>query len=124
MLQNYLLATLRSVTTRKGFSLLNIVGLAIGLSASLLILQYVKDELSYDDFHAHRDRIYRVRFDAYRNGLKIFECATAFPRVAPMLKAEFPEVATAITVFIAFATVSYQSAKAAFTNPVTSLRYE
>ncbi len=102
MLPNYLLTTLRSVTTRKGFSLLNIVGLAIGLSASLLILQYVKDELSYDDFHAHRDRIYRVRFDAYRNGQKIFECATAFPRVAPMLKAEFPEVEDATRLYLRY----------------------
>ncbi len=102
MLQNYLLTTLRSVTTRKGFSLLNIVGLAIGLSASLLILQYVKDELSYDDFHTQRDRIYRVRFDAYRNGQKIFECATAFPRVAPMLKADFPEVEDATRLYLRY----------------------
>ncbi len=53
MLKNYLLTTWRSISKRKGFTLLNILGLSIGLAASLLILQYVKDELSYDDFHEH-----------------------------------------------------------------------
>lgn len=71
MIKNYLTTTVRNILKRKGFSLLNIVGLAIGLSASLLILQYVKDELSYDDFHANADRIYRVQFDAYRKRLPV-----------------------------------------------------
>lgn len=102
MLRNYLLTTFRSILKRKGFSFLNVAGLAIGLSASLLILQYVKDELSYDDFHTQADRIYRVRFDAYRNGQKIFECATAFPKVAPMLKADFPEVEDATRLFLRY----------------------
>lgn len=102
MLKNYFLTTLRSISRRKGFSILNVVGLAIGLSASLLILQYVKDELSYDDFHAKADHVYRVRFDAYRNGEKIFECATAFPRVAPMLKADFPEVEDATRLYLRY----------------------
>lgn len=102
MLRNYLLITVRSILKRKGFSFLNIAGLAIGLSASLLILQYVKDELSYDDFHTQADRIYRVQFDAYRNGQKIFECATAFPKVAPMLKADFPEVEDATRLYLRY----------------------
>ena len=49
MLRNYLLTTFRNIIRRKGFSALNILGLSIGLASSLLILQYVKDELSYDD---------------------------------------------------------------------------
>jgi len=102
MLKNYLLTTYRNVTRRLGFSLLNVVGLAIGLSASLLILQYVKDELSYDDFHKNKEDIYRVRFDAYRNGEEIFRCATAFPKVAPMLKADFPEVEDATRLFLRY----------------------
>lgn len=102
MIKNYLITTLRNILKRKGFSLLNVVGLAIGLGASLLILQYVKDELSYDNFHAQTDRIYRVRFDAYRNGEKIFECATAFPKVAPMLKADFPEVEDATRLYLRY----------------------
>jgi putative ABC transport system permease protein len=92
MLKNYLLTTFRAISRRKGFSILNVLGLSIGLAASLLILQYVKDELSFDDFHTNAERIYRVEFDAYREGKQIFKCATAFPKVGPMMKADFPEV--------------------------------
>ncbi len=102
MLKNYLLTTLRSIAKRKGFTLLNVFGLSIGLAASLLILQYVKDELSFDDFHAQKDNIYRVEFDAYRDGIQIFKCATAFPRVAPMLKADFPEVEDATRLYLRY----------------------
>jgi putative ABC transport system permease protein len=102
MLKNYLLTTFRNISRRKGFSVLNVLGLSIGLAASLLILQYVKEELSYDDFHAKADRIYRVEFDAYRNGAQIFRCATAFPKVAPMMKADLPEVEDATRLFLRY----------------------
>ncbi len=102
MIQNYLLTTLRSIGRRKGFSALNVAGLSIGLAASLLILQYVKDELSFDDFHVKADRIYRVEFDAYRSGEQIFKCATAFPKVAPMLKGDFPEVEDATRLYLRY----------------------
>jgi putative ABC transport system permease protein len=102
MFKNYLLTTFRNISRRKGFSILNVLGLSIGLAASILILQYVKDELSYDDFHTKAARIYRVRFDAYRDGEQIFKCATAFPKVAPMLKADFPEVEDATRLYLRY----------------------
>lgn len=102
MFKNYLITTLRSISRRKGFSILNVLGLSIGLAASILILQYVKDELSYDDFHEKAARIQRVRFDAYRGGERIFKCATAFPKVAPMLKADFPEVEDATRLYLRY----------------------
>ncbi|MCI0752080.1 MAG: ABC transporter permease, partial [Flammeovirgaceae bacterium] len=102
MLKNYLLTTLRSISKRKGFTLLNVLGLSIGLSASLLILQYVKDEFSFDNFHQKGDRVYRVEFDAYSDGELIFKCATAFPKVAPMMKADFPEVEDATRLFLRY----------------------
>ena len=92
MLQNYLLSTLRNLTKRKGFSILNILGLSIGLAASLLILQYVKDELSFDNFHANGENIYRIKYDYYKDGDRVFECATAFNNIGPTLKADYPEV--------------------------------
>jgi putative ABC transport system permease protein len=92
MFKNYLLTTLRNISRRKGFSILNVLGLSIGLAASLLILQYVKDELSFDDFHEKADRIYRVQYDYYRDGERVFQCATAFNNVGPALKADYPEV--------------------------------
>jgi putative ABC transport system permease protein len=92
MLKNYLLTTIRNISRRKGFSILNVLGLSIGLAASLLILQYVKDELSFDDFHENGDRVYRVQYDYYRDGERVFQCATAFNNVGPALKADYPEV--------------------------------
>ena len=92
MLKNYLLSTLRNITKRKGFSILNVLGLSIGLAASLLILQYVKDELSFDNFHANGENIYRVKYDYYKDGQRVFECATAFNNIGPTLKADYPEV--------------------------------
>ncbi|HEY0652950.1 MAG TPA: ABC transporter permease [Chryseosolibacter sp.] len=102
MFKNYVLTTLRNISRRKGFSLLNVAGLSIGLAACLLILQYVKDELSFDDFHSKADNIYRVEFDAYRGGSRIFQCATAFPKVAPMMKADFPEVEDATRLYLRY----------------------
>jgi putative ABC transport system permease protein len=102
MFKNYLLTSFRNIAMRKGFSLLNVLGLSIGLAASILILQYVKDELSFDDFHKNSSRIYRVQFNAYRNGEEIFQCATAFPKVAPMMKTDFPEVEDATRLYLRY----------------------
>jgi len=68
MLRNYLKVAWRNLLRHKAFSAINIVGLAIGMAACLLILQYVAFELSYDDFHAKGDRIYRIRQDRYNAG--------------------------------------------------------
>lgn len=110
MIRNYLLTALRAITNRKGFTVLNVSGLAIGIAASMLILQYVKDELSYDQFHEKGDRIYRVEFDAYRNGVQIFKCATAFPKVGPMMKSDFPEVEDVTRLYLRYggAVVRYE----------------
>lgn len=102
MFKNYFLTSLRSISRRKGFSLLNVLGLSIGLAASLLIFQYVKDELSFDDFHSNADRIYRVQFDYVRDGELVFQCATAFPKVGPALKAEYPEVENTCRMYLRY----------------------
>ena len=92
MLRNYLLTTWRNISRRKAFTLLNISGLSIGLAASLLILQYVKDELSYEDFHENAQHIYRVQYDRFRDKDLIFQCATVFNKIGPALKADYPEI--------------------------------
>ncbi|MEM9667010.1 MAG: ABC transporter permease, partial [Bacteroidota bacterium] len=80
MLKNYLTTALRSVRRQKGFVAINLVGLAVGLAGSLLIGLYVTDELSYDRFHAHGDRIYRLG------------SATVGWPYGRILEAEYPEV--------------------------------
>jgi putative ABC transport system permease protein len=63
MLKNYIKIAFRNMKRHKGFSFINIFGLAIGLSCSFLIFLYVFDELSYDRFHQDADRIYRIISD-------------------------------------------------------------
>lgn len=63
MFQNYLKIALRNLWKNKGFSTINILGLAIGIATCLLITLYVLDELSYDRYHEKSDRIYRVNID-------------------------------------------------------------
>ena len=65
---NYWNCAWRSLTKKKGFSVVNIVGLAIGMAAALLILTYVAFEYSYDDMHSRQDRIFRVEARFYENG--------------------------------------------------------
>ncbi|MEZ4829781.1 MAG: FtsX-like permease family protein [Bacteroidia bacterium] len=92
MIFNGIKVAFRNFLRHKGYSALNILGLAIGIASSLLILQYVVFELSYDKFHSNLDRIYRIEYDHYKNGELSFKCATAFPGVGPAAKADFPEV--------------------------------
>jgi putative ABC transport system permease protein len=102
MFKNYVLTTLRNISRRKGFSMLNVLGLSIGLAASLLIMQYVKDEFSYDDFHASKENIYRVQYDRYRDNELVLQCATTFPKVAPTLLADYPEVQKACRLYLRY----------------------
>ena len=63
MLVNDLKIALRNVQRRRSYAFINIAGLAVGMACGLLILLYVQDERSYDRFHTHADRIYRLATD-------------------------------------------------------------
>jgi len=84
--------SLRYILKNRVFVVLNLLGLSIGLSASLLLIQYAIYEFSYDKFHEKSEQIYRVRYDNYRNGLLEFESAAAVPAVGRAMKENFPEV--------------------------------
>jgi len=91
MIRNYLKTAFRSLLKNKGFTFINIFGLALGLATCLLIVFYVIDELSYDRYNNKYDRIYRVDTDIkYGNTLTAF--AITAPPVADALVKEFPEV--------------------------------
>ncbi|MEP6610477.1 MAG: ABC transporter permease [Mucilaginibacter sp.] len=68
MIRNYLKTAYRSLLKNKGFTLLNVLGLSVGLATCLLIVFYVVDELSYDRYNTKSDRIYRITLDAKLNG--------------------------------------------------------
>jgi len=92
MIISYILAFFRQVSRNKIFSILNVLGLSVGMAAFMLLLQFVVYEKSFDDFHPGSENIYRVRYDAYRNGERMFACAAAVPAVGPAMKNNFPEV--------------------------------
>ncbi|GAB3175421.1 ABC transporter permease [Telluribacter humicola] len=92
MIQNYLKIAFRNLLRHLSFSLINIVGLAVGIAACLLILHYVSYELSYDDFHAKGDRIYRVRQDRYNDGVLSTQWAGGAFAVGNSFKDAFGEV--------------------------------
>ncbi|HMH23974.1 MAG TPA: ABC transporter permease [Puia sp.] len=92
MFQNHLKLALRNLVKRKGYSALNIFGLAIGITCCLLIFQYVAWEKSYDGFPPKAGQIVRLRLDAYQKGKLAWQSATVYPAIAPTMKKEFPEV--------------------------------
>ncbi|UCH96902.1 MAG: ABC transporter permease [Candidatus Aminicenantes bacterium] len=93
MLKSYLKVLVRNLWKNKFSSFLNILGLAIGMTGYLLILQYVNFELSYDDFHKSKDNIYRLRRDSYEDNGMVNRWAVTSYNAGPTLKEEFPEVA-------------------------------
>lgn len=91
MLKNYINIAFRSLLKNKGFSAINIFGLAIGLAVGLLIMMYVMDELSYDRYNKAADRIYRVDGDIKFGGTH-YVLANAAAPMAAALKQDYPEV--------------------------------
>ncbi|WP_234573171.1 ABC transporter permease [Rhodohalobacter sp. 614A] len=91
MLKNYIKIAVRNLWKKKFYSLINVLGLAVGIFCCIFIFLYVQDELSYDKFNTHSDRIYRVASDITFGG-NHFELATAPAPMAYTLKDDFPEV--------------------------------
>ena len=91
LLKNIHLA-FRNIIRHKALSSINILGLAIGMTVCIIIMQYVSYESSYDKFHENYKNIYRVQFNIYKHGELIVECAAAVPAVGPAMKDNFPEV--------------------------------
>ncbi len=79
MIKNYLSLIVRNLRKRSLFALINVAGLAIGLACVLVIISYVKDELSYDKFHGKHDRIYRITLDWLDDGRRTHMAAVEPP---------------------------------------------
>lgn len=92
MIINYLKIAWRILLRQKAFSLVNILGLAIGMGACLLIVQYISFELSYDNFHKNGDYIYRIKHENYSQGNLVENLPKTYSAVGPALKMQFPEV--------------------------------
>src|SRR4051812_33006858 len=92
MFKNHLKLAIRNLLKRKGYSLLNILGLAIGITCCLLIFQHVAYERNYDRFSANAPQILRLRMDDWQKGKLAWQSATVYPAIGPAMKKEFPEV--------------------------------
>ncbi|HRH48729.1 MAG TPA: ABC transporter permease [Panacibacter sp.] len=94
MFRNYFKIAFRNLWRNKSFSLINIVGLAIGIATCLIIMLFVNNELSYDKYNEKADQMYTVFFQGNVQGEKMNE-ASVMPPVAQTLKKDFPEVEAA-----------------------------
>jgi putative ABC transport system permease protein len=108
MIKNYLTIAYRNLLRNKTFSLINILGLAVGMTACLFILQYVRFEKSYDSFHKHANNIYRVTMDRYVGGEFKFKSAKTYPAIAPRLNEDFPEVVDYVRLLPDHGILSYE----------------
>jgi predicted permease len=91
MIKNYLVVTLRNLRKHKAYSLINITGLAIGMACSILIFLWVRDELSFDRFHANATQVCRVYRDKGATAAGSTSALTS-PPMAAAFKKDFPEV--------------------------------
>src|SRR5215813_12575843 len=95
MFSNYFKIALRNLRKNKGFSAINIIGLAMGLATCLLIVLFVQDELSYDHYNKNADRIYRVDGDIQFGGTH-FILAVMPPTFTAAVKKDYPQVEDAV----------------------------
>jgi putative ABC transport system permease protein len=93
MLYNYLKIAIRTLLKFKGYAFINLFGLALGLAAGIMIMIYVLDEISFDQFHAKADRLYRVNTDFHTSGSEKGGAneTNGWP-VGKVLEKDFPEV--------------------------------
>ncbi|HUV01612.1 MAG TPA: ABC transporter permease [Bacteroidales bacterium] len=91
MFNSFLRLTFRNLLKHKGFASINIIGLAIGLATSLLIVLWIQDELSYEKFNSNAENIYRVEEDQFYSGERYHVTVTPHPS-GPVWKEKIPEI--------------------------------
>jgi hypothetical protein len=91
LLWSYIRIALRKIWRQKGYSFINIAGLAVGLACSILMMLWVWDELSFDRFHANRNSLYRIITELKTETGTMLDARTPTP-LGPAIAAEIPEV--------------------------------
>ncbi len=82
----------RNLSKRKGYAVLNIFGLTLGMTCCLLIFKYVAYERSYDRFQKTASQVFRIQLDDYQNGQLTIKCAANYAALSPALKQDFPDI--------------------------------
>jgi putative ABC transport system permease protein len=83
MLKNYFKIVIRNLIKHRTYSIINMCGLAVGMAVSILILLYVREEMTFDTYHEYKNQIYRIQRDPF---------CTLAPSFAPLLEKELPEI--------------------------------
>ena len=121
MLKNYFAIAIRNFWKHRVFSLINILGLSVGMTACFLIFLYVRFELSYDAFHSKADRIYRVVCDIKTAGETIRANGPAWP-LLPNMESQFPEIVSGVrtvksSLLVRKGDIKFQEEKSLFADP-------
>lgn len=107
MIRNYIITALRNLFRQKGFSIINISGLAIGMAISILIFLWVKHELSYNKFNDKADLLYRlVQTQYYSSGPLTTTCMPG--PIAKDIREDIPEIVNSFMYYVLTATISYE----------------
>ncbi|SMD32546.1 putative ABC transport system permease protein [Reichenbachiella faecimaris] len=99
MLKNYFKIALRTLIKNKTYALINILGLSVGITCAALILLYVEDELTYDQFHTQHDQIYRVIESDHSDPSDVQYYGQTSPAVASAMKNDIPGVSNFTRIF-------------------------
>ena len=108
MLKNYLKTSWRALSKNKAFTMINVLGLTMGMVVFMLITLYVQHEYSYDQFHTKKDNIYRLKQNRYNKGVLTTEWAAGCTGVGPALTSNFPEVKEFVRMTQSNALVAYE----------------
>ncbi|ELR72876.1 hypothetical protein C900_00837 [Fulvivirga imtechensis AK7] len=95
MLKNYIKFAIRFLSRHKLYTLINLLGLTLGLASCLLIVSYVRQEMSFDNFHEHSGDIYRVNLMS-KGQTEVRRASAISPPMGPALVDEIPEIMTSV----------------------------
>lgn len=122
MFKNYLKVAARHLLKHKGYSFINIFGLAVGLACCGVIMLYIQKEISYDKYHNDIEQLYRVAVMKDATGIKQGQASATY-ELAEVLRKEYPEVLDAARLYRTQQTPVIKIDDA-LANPVDSLKYE
>ena len=106
MIKNFIKVAFRNIAKHKGYSFINITGLALGIASCLFIYMWVQDELNFNNYHENVESLYRVEEDQYYSGETYHVNVTPYP-CAPVFKEKIPEVVNAARINYAGILLTY-----------------
>src|SRR6476660_4419768 len=98
MFKNYLKTAIRNLKRNKSYAIINVLGLTVGVAASLLIFLVIQYETSFDNFHNKKNSIYRLNTEFHTQDGVSYSDGISFP-VPPALRMDFPQIKEVASIF-------------------------